>query len=228
MQRICKYCGAEYAGDPGSSACPTCVARLRATSVRPRICVDCGTSFDGGPAALRCPSCRLDRRRETDRSYRRRGAARPLGSTDYCQVCGQSYTVNSGLQKYCPNCAAQAIREKDQAQSRAWNRRNTSPEQRREERQTATAARICAVCGKAFVPDSKSLTCSSSCAEKLKRQNAGAWEADHRLQRNAYHKDRIKAKEQAMTPEQYKTYRETINARARINYAKRKNKKDNA
>ncbi len=31
-----------------------------------------------------------------------------------------------------------------------------------------------------------------------------------------------------MTPEQYKAYRDTINARARINYAKRKNKKDNA
>lgn len=37
-----------------------------------------------------------------------------------------------------------------------------------------------------------------------------------------------RSKEQAMTPEQYKAYREAINARARINYAKRKNKKDNA
>ena len=26
MRRICKYCGKEYDGDPGSSCCPDCAA----------------------------------------------------------------------------------------------------------------------------------------------------------------------------------------------------------
>lgn len=30
MKKICKYCGATYDGDPGSSACPDCVAARKA------------------------------------------------------------------------------------------------------------------------------------------------------------------------------------------------------
>ena len=48
MKRICKYCGKEYDGDPGSSCCPDCAAAQRATTLRPRTCRQCGVTFDGG------------------------------------------------------------------------------------------------------------------------------------------------------------------------------------
>lgn len=224
VRRICKYCGLEYDGDPGGSACPACVAKIRSTSVRPRTCVDCGARFDGGPSALRCPVCRAERKRELDRRRRKQGTARPLGTTDLCQVCGQPYVVTGGLQKYCPACAETAIRDKDRAKSLQWNRDNTTPELRREERQKQTAALICVVCGKPFVPDSRSRTCSPECSSQLAKRNNAAWESRHRLERNAYRKAKTKSKESAMTPEEYRSYREEINAKARAAYARRKSK----
>lgn len=120
MKKICKYCGAGYDGDPGSSACPDCVRKQRQTSIRQRICRQCGIEFPGGPRAWYCPECR---------------------------------------------------------------RRN------------------------------QALKCA-------------AWEKANREARNQYHLARIKAKEATMAPEEYKAYRDAINARARENYRKRKEKKN--
>lgn len=69
-----------------------------------RICRTCGVSFPGGPRAWYCPDCRLERRRISDRKRKKEGTIRPLGSKDICQNCGAEYTVESGLQKYCPTC----------------------------------------------------------------------------------------------------------------------------
>lgn len=225
MQRICKYCNAVYSGDPGSTACPDCVKKLRATSMGARVCTDCGAAFIGGPSAKYCPSCRRIRKLETDRRHKRNGAKRPLGSTDLCQVCNQPYTVTGGLQKYCPNCAEAAIREKDRQQSRKWNAANTTPESRREERQAHTAELVCSVCGRSFRPHSAAITCSAACAKALEKRRSAEWEREHNAQRATYHNQRRKAAEAAMTPEEYKAYRDKINARARENYRKRKEKK---
>lgn len=91
--------------------------------VLPRTCRQCGTIFNGGPRAWYCPDCRLERRREADRRLAARGRVplRPLGSIDKCTVCGKDYIVNSSNQKYCPECAYDAVREIDRAASRAWN-----------------------------------------------------------------------------------------------------------
>ena len=69
-------------------------------NMRDRICRQCGMSFYGGPRAWYCPSCRTERARERNRNFV--AAARPIGSTDKCAVCGKEYIVKAGRQKYCP------------------------------------------------------------------------------------------------------------------------------
>lgn len=229
MRRLCKYCGAEYDGDPGGSCCPDCAFDQRRTSVRDRVCTRCGVVFPGGPAARYCPDCRRERKSETNRQYRERLAAgnvRTIGSTSICEVCGLPYIVEGGLQKYCPKCAPEAVRQIDRAASRRWSADNVTPEQRREERQAASAPVRCDVCGRLFVPSDSSRTCSAECSAELHRRQAAQWERDHRQERNQYHNDRLRAKLDAMTPEELQAYREKVNARARKNYKKRKEKEN--
>ena len=229
MKRICHYCGKEYDGDPGSITCPDCTAKVRSTSILDRICVSCGCSFPGGPSAKFCPNCRQERRRKVEREYRARkraGKVRPLGSTDLCVVCGKPYTVTGGNQQYCPKCAPVAIREKDRAKSREWNQQNMTPEQRRFDRELATAALQCVVCGNIFYPNSRAITCSPECSRKLHKLNHSKWEKTHAAERNAYHNERHRKMLADMTPEQREIYRQKENARARENYRKRMQKKE--
>lgn len=94
--------------------------------VKPRTCRQCGAVFDGGPRAWYCPACRKERARQSDARYRSKGcvADRPLGSTDKCVRCGSEYVVKSARQKYCPDCAYDAVREADRPASRAWNQQH--------------------------------------------------------------------------------------------------------
>ena len=92
-----------------------------AVVVKDRVCRQCGAIFQGGPRAWYCPDCRSGRQREQGRRYKAKGPDRPLGSTDTCMVCGKTYTVNSARQKYCPDCAYEAVRAADRPASRAWN-----------------------------------------------------------------------------------------------------------
>lgn len=196
MKRICKYCGVGYDGDPGSTACPACVAKLRSTTIRDRICRTCGVTFPGGPRAWYCPSCRADRRREADRRYKRAGASRKIGSTDICQVCGKPYVVVSGLQKYCSGCAPEAVRSIDREQSKAWAVEHSDPQQRRNERQSCTAPILCVVCGKPFLPDDASHTCSKSCQAVYAKQRVARWEKDHKDYRNQYRREKRREKKE--------------------------------
>ena len=92
-----------------------------AVVVKDRTCRQCGAVFQGGPRAWYCPSCREERQRESSRRHKANGTARPLGSTDYCAVCGKPYIVNSARQRYCADCAYDAVRAVDRPASRAWN-----------------------------------------------------------------------------------------------------------
>ena len=92
-----------------------------AVVVKDRTCRQCGAVFPGGPRAWYCPDCRAGRQREHSRRYKAKGPDRPLGSTDTCVVCGKTYTVNSSRQKYCPDCAYEAVRAVDRPASIAWN-----------------------------------------------------------------------------------------------------------
>lgn len=89
-----------------------------------RVCKECGVTFSGGPRALYCPDCRLRRRRERDALYKKNGANRKLGTKDYCINCGKLYTVVSGLQKYCPECASGCTAEAARKQSLLFYNQN--------------------------------------------------------------------------------------------------------
>lgn len=204
MLRICKYCGREYEGAPHSSACPDCVRQRKSSTIRPRTCRQCGAQFPGGPRAWYCPQCRRERKLAQARARQKNGPARPLGSIDRCIVCGGEYVVVNGLQKYCPKCAPEATRAIDREQARQWNRENTTPDQRREERKAAAAAIPCAVCGKPFVPTDSSITCSRECSAELARRNAAAYERAHRESRNRDQVDRRSAKAAGMSLQAYR------------------------
>lgn len=91
--------------------------------VKDRVCRQCGMVFRGGPRAWYCPDCRAERQHDADARYRSKGrkADRPLGSIDHCTVCGNPYTVKAARQKYCPDCAKEAVRAADRPKSRQWN-----------------------------------------------------------------------------------------------------------
>ncbi len=224
MKRICKYCGKTYEGAPESSACPDCVASRKRTTIAARTCTICGATFQGGPSAKFCPSCLAERKKEQAARRRRTGTLRPIGSTDKCLMCGAEYIVTAGARKYCPACSAEAIRKNDNVQSRRWNAKNTTPEERLSVRKAATAPIQCAVCGKMFVPKGVSITCSPECKKKKQQENRRKWERGNSERRNEYRRNMAKAKVEAMSPEEYEAYREKINARARENYLKRKEK----
>lgn len=225
MRRLCKYCGQEYEGDPTGSCCPDCAAKQRKTSVRQRTCQTCGITFLGGSAARYCPDCRAERQREQARRYRQEGTQRPLGSTDYCITCGKPYIVCSGQQHYCPDCRPIEYQRLDRAASRRWNAENTTPDDRRETRQAASAPIQCVICGKPFVPRTAAKTCSPECSAELRRRTMRRREDERREERKAYHRELSRKKAAAMTPEEYRAYREKINSRARENQKKRLQRK---
>ncbi|MBQ7344500.1 MAG: hypothetical protein IJW45_00370 [Oscillospiraceae bacterium] len=192
MLRICRQCAKQYEGKPSSTLCPDCAAASRKNVVRDRTCRTCGITFPGGPRAWYCPTCRRERRRAMDREAKRSGPARTLGSTDICTVCGDQYTVNSGRQRYCPACAPDAVKAIDRAQGLEWYAANSDPDQRRAQRQAGAAPITCVICSKAFTPRDSSLTCSPSCSRELSRRHNQRYEREHREERNAYHRERLK------------------------------------
>lgn len=93
-------------------------------NLRVRVCRACNNKFLGGPRAWYCPTCRQIRRSEQNRKAKRNkrlGKSVIIGKTvRLCEVCGNPYVIASAMQKYCKNCAAEAIRKKDAEQGRAW------------------------------------------------------------------------------------------------------------
>jgi rubrerythrin len=76
--------------------------------LKPKTCATCGVGFIGGPTATYCPTCRAERIRQHDRERHQRklaGQLRHIGSTDLCLICGKSYEVVGGNQKYCEPCS---------------------------------------------------------------------------------------------------------------------------
>nr|DAW46093.1 MAG TPA: putative transcriptional regulator [Caudoviricetes sp.] len=131
MLLTCRICGKSYDGNVQSSTvCPECAAEARKTTIRPRVCRECGQTFSGGPRAWYCPECRAERKKEQKHRYQTAGAVRPIGSTDVCVRCGKEYTVSNGLQKYCPDCAVEAVRAVVAAHKREYNRAVDVPRRR--------------------------------------------------------------------------------------------------
>lgn len=230
MLRICLKCGDEYEGDPSSTLCRRCAEESKKSVLRIRICTVCGRSFSGGPKAMYCPDCRESKKREyaqQSRERQRQGKSRKLGGIDKCAVCGKEYIIEGSKQKYCKGCAAEAIAAIDREQALIWSRAHTDYDKRRKDREDATAAIKCAICGTLFIPGAGSpVTCSPECAKEYHRQKQTDYQKEHRAELNVRQNERNQKKIKSMTPEELAEYREKINARARENYKKRKEKEN--
>ena len=169
--RKCKRCGKPYETDrPDTYLCPVCsVEAKRETVVRDRICRQCSVVFPGGPHAWYCPTCRAERRQEVDRRRKRTGPSRPLGSTDTCKRCGGEYVVEAGRQVYCKRCAEIAVRETVRAHKRRYNAENRDS-LNAHKKAMRTDRNVCIICGNVFDADTATVTCSTACAAKLRKQ----------------------------------------------------------
>lgn len=175
-RRQCKVCGKVFQGEGTQRLCPDCrAAAKKAAVVRTRTCITCGSEFSGGPRATYCPECREIRKKQQTREYRERKAAhktREIGSTDLCQSCGKPYAVESGLQRYCPDCAEMAIREKVLPRKRALAAEHRADMAARKKALVSDSA-ICAYCGRTYTPTGPSVTCSPECGREYRRIRQG-------------------------------------------------------
>lgn len=136
-----------------------------------RICNNCGRIFEGGPRALFCPGCRLERQRKQNAEHKARaraGKSRKIGSIATCTMCHQAYAVSSGNQKYCPNCAPEAVAERDRVQGLEYYHKNKEfiNPQRNELRRKAMEK--CNECGLEFDPQG---TPRKYCSEECNRRH---------------------------------------------------------
>jgi hypothetical protein len=120
----------------------------------------------GYPKSKRCPTCQAAANRVSAAAHKRNGPARPLGSTDICQNCGKEYTVESGRQRYCKDCAAEAVGENVRSHKRDYMA-TYEPEHSDEKESNRSYNKVCLICGKIFDDSLPSVTCSPECAKKL-------------------------------------------------------------
>ena len=168
--RYCKRCGAQFQSDkPDTCLCPVCRKNAKQDSVvRSRVCRLCGKTFPGGPRAWYCPECREIRRKESAARCAKTGTIRPLGSIDRCEICGGEYIVNSARQRYCKDCAAEAIRQNVIPHKAEYAKENMTrlKEQQKELRKDRT---VCLICGAVFTASTATVTCSDACAAELRK-----------------------------------------------------------
>lgn len=156
-----------------------------ASTLAPRVCrnEDCGREFLGGPRAWYCPECRLERRRRQSREGKRRkraGEVRELGSEDVCEICGGPYIVQSGNQRYCPECAPCAIAEVDAVQGLAWydaHKAQTNPTRNAARR---IAGKACPDCGQP-IPNTRRVC--DACRARRKKEAQRRADAKRRPRR---------------------------------------------
>lgn len=171
MSKICKNCGEPISSKRGVYLCQKCAHEIKSKSAKKEhICVDCGTSFIGGIRALRCPQCKIANRRERDKLYKQRGAKRHIGDTDTCEICGKEYIVNSGMQRYCLECAEKAVSDKikKSALKRYYDNKETINPVRNDRKKPVS---VCVVCGKHFSKPYPFQTCSEECRKKVASYN---------------------------------------------------------
>ena len=146
-----------------------------------RICVRCNINFKGGPRAYFCPECRIIRRRETCNKYRarkRKGLTRKIGGIDKCERCGNNYTVEAGLQRFCIDCKLVHKLEYDRTTGLKYYHisKDISNPIRNLRRQIGPIK--CYWCGKEFISHVGSFTCSTECSKKRKNHLWNLWSSN--------------------------------------------------
>lgn len=148
--------------------------------MRAKTCRECGAAFWGGPRAWYCPACRTERARKHEAEYRARmraGQARPLGSIDMCERCGQQYEVRGSNQRYCSTCGGVVARENDRRKGlrRYYALRDKINPVRNAARRVPP--RVCRVCGHVYEARTRSRTCSPACQAEYERARSRSYMA---------------------------------------------------
>lgn len=170
--RICKNCGKAFDVPTGKESylCEECSRKSKINSVlRERTCKICGASFMGYPRSFFCPACSAERKRRQKKKYNRRNPARPIGSVDICEACGNPYIVNSGRQRYCPECAEKRVRENIREHKREYMAKYAD-KSRELKLDTRGKRYICPICGKEYEKHTSASTCSPECEKELRRR----------------------------------------------------------
>jgi hypothetical protein len=137
--------------------------------------VRCGTAFIGHPKSLYCERCAWEAEKEAAKKYRDEGPKRKLGSIDKCEVCGKEYVVKSGAQRFCKDCAENAIKEKSRKRKREYNK-TVYAEKRKENR--AQRVRVCMYCGAEYTDRHRSNYCSDYCKKEAQRLSRAYWDLE--------------------------------------------------
>lgn len=171
-KKACQECGKAFYGGVDHHYCPNC-ARIKKSGavIRIRTCQDCGTEFFGGPRARRCPGCAYRAQLETGRRHKRNGTRRPIGSTDRCIICGTTYTVTSGRQKYCSDaCQREGILTWQRKHKKGYSRASGQDIKKQERRRQSQ--KICVYCLRTFTSSTPTNVCSSYCRTEQDRLNS--------------------------------------------------------
>lgn len=169
--RICKNCGKVFdvPTRKESYLCEECARKSKSDSVlRERTCKICGASFMGYPRSFFCPKCSADRKKQQKKIYNQRKPSRPLGSMDTCESCGKQYIVNSGRQRYCPECAKEQVNKNIRAHKREYMSKNKEKSQNLKN-ETRGKRYICVICGKEYEKHTSEITCSPECHKEYMR-----------------------------------------------------------
>ena len=168
-KKCCKNCGATYySKKQGAYLCPACSKKAKKESVlKERTCIDCGITFIGYPKSKRCHDCQTLKNKESKKALQKNGPQRKIGTLDVCACCGSEYTVNSGTQKYCKDCAQKATLQNIRNHKREYVKQNAE-KYAIQKAKNNSYNKICLICGKIFNSKTPTVTCSTDCAKKLK------------------------------------------------------------
>lgn len=164
-EKVCQICGKPFSGRGESHYCSDCAAKIKSNVIADRTCIDCGTTFKGGPRARRCPICREIARR----AKKKKPTARPLGSIDICQRCGNEYVVEGGRQKYCTACQKDALLEWQREHKVGYNKKPEIESKKQEKRKNQL--KMCLYCQKSFRSETPSAYCSEYCKKEQAKLN---------------------------------------------------------
>ena len=139
---------------------------------RDKPCIDCGKVVRMHIKSKRCKDCQRKADAMHNAEHRRAkvaGRTRLIGSQSVCEACGKKYIVNGGKQRYCPDCAPDAVsknirREACARYARAYSTQEAKDQRSERRRRPWQGERVCKQCGASFSPQyPRQACCSEAC-----------------------------------------------------------------
>lgn len=198
MTKKCEICGAELPKRHQRYCSVAC--QRKAQSARKRnntgrsnanpdmlwtsTCMDCGATFRRPIKCIRCAECQHKIKLKKWHEWKKNGSKRLLGSKDICKNCGAEYIVQSGMQRYCKNCAEAMMNKNIRAHKRAYAAgQRADPEKSAEikyRKRLVPTPIICKWCGAEFYNSHGACYCSSECRKNGQKEYMRKYDAARR------------------------------------------------